>query len=90
MVIFAVLKRYWSEERDKWERQKGKGIMKSNFLTIYGQTHLHVLTPDLIHMAFWKTRVVTEKMMAPSKETSYKSHLPIMPSSPVKIITDLL
>jgi hypothetical protein len=97
VVIFAVLKRYWSEERDKWEREKGEGITKSNFLTIYGQAHLRALTPGLIRTAFRKTGVwpvnrdvVTEKMMAPSKETSCEGHLPITPSSPVKIVAELL
>ena len=57
MVVFAVLKRHWSEERDKWERTKGEGVMKSNFLSIYGWAHLHALTPDLIRTAFRKTGI---------------------------------
>lgn len=86
VVVFAVLKKCWSEERDKWEREKGEGITKSNFITIYGQAHLRALTPDLIRMAFRKTgvwpfnpTVISEQMMAPSKETSYQGHLPFEP-----------
>jgi hypothetical protein len=97
VVVFAVLKTCWSEERDKWEREKGEGITKSNFVTIYGQAHLRALTPDLIRMAFRKTSVwpfdptvISEQMMASSKETSYQGHLPIMPSSPIRAIADFL
>ena len=48
-------------------------------------------------MAFCKTGVfpfdptiVTKEMMAPSLETSIRGHLPIMPSTPIRAITDLL
>jgi len=97
VVVFAVLKRCWSEERDKWEREKGEGITKANFITIYGHAHLHALTPDLIRTAFHKTGVwpfnrdvITDSMMAPSKETSTKSHLPITPSTPVRVLVGAL
>lgn len=97
VVVFAVLKRHWSEERDKWERTKGEGVTKSNFLSIYGQAHLRALTPDLIRTAFRKTGispfnrgVITNEMMAPSKETSCEGQLPIAPSTPVRIVADLL
>jgi hypothetical protein len=45
VIVFAVLKQCWSEEQDNWEREKGKGITKANFITIYGHAHLHALTP---------------------------------------------
>ncbi|KIJ63710.1 hypothetical protein HYDPIDRAFT_68916, partial [Hydnomerulius pinastri MD-312] len=84
VVDFTVLKHCWSEERDKWEREKREGITKANFITIYGCAHLQALTPNLIQTAFRKTGVwpcnrdvVSDSMMAPSKETSEKSHLPI-------------
>lgn len=97
VVVFAVLKRSWSEERDKWEREKGEGVTKANFITIYGRAHLRALTPDLIRTAFRKTGVwpfdcdvVPSNMLAPSKETSTKSYLPIAPSTPVKILANAL
>ena len=97
VVIFATLKHCWSEERDKWEREHGEGITKQNFLTIYGHAHIRALTPDIIRTAFRKTgvwpfnrNVITAEMMAPSKETSCEGHLPITPSSPVRIIAGLL
>lgn len=96
-MVFAVLKKCWSEEQDKWEREKGEGITKSNFITIYGHAHLRALTPDLIRTAFRKTgvwpfnpTVISEQMMAPSKETSCQGHLPIMPSSPIRAVADFL
>ncbi|KIK75713.1 hypothetical protein PAXRUDRAFT_18757 [Paxillus rubicundulus Ve08.2h10] len=71
--------------------------MKQNFLTIYRRAHICALTPGIIHTAFCKTGVwpfnrdvITAEMMAPSKETLCEGHLPITPSSPVKIITNLL
>ncbi|KAF8963852.1 hypothetical protein BDZ97DRAFT_1818220 [Flammula alnicola] len=58
---------------------------------------LKVLQPELIQTAFRKTgivpfdrTVVTTDMMAPSRETSYKVYTPIVPSTPVRIVTDLL
>ncbi|KAG1818211.1 uncharacterized protein BJ212DRAFT_1269514, partial [Suillus subaureus] len=97
VIVFAVLKQCWSEEQDKWEREKGEGITKANFITIYGCTHLRALTPDLVRMAFCKTGVwpfdrdvVPSNMLAPSKETSTKSYLPITPSMPMRVLTDAI
>ena len=57
---------------------------KTTFLTIYGQAHVCALTSENIKSAFKKTgvwpfnpRVVTEEMLAPSKETSSEAHFPI-------------
>lgn len=90
------MKRILAEERDKWLR-KGKVVDKTNFLEIYGNTHLRALTPDVIKAAFRKTgvwpfnpSVITEDMMAPSKETSVEGHLPIIPPTPIRVIADLL
>jgi hypothetical protein len=95
VVVFVVLKRYWSEERDKWERERGERITKANFITIYGRTHLRAPMPGPIRTTFRKTGVwpfnrdvVSDSIMVLSKETSKKSHLPIMPSTPLRVITD--
>ncbi|KAG6328433.1 hypothetical protein ID866_10657 [Astraeus odoratus] len=88
---------FLDEEHDKWEREKGEGITKRNFVTIYGCAHLWALTPGLIHTAFCKTGVwpfnhdiIGNSTMAPSKETSSKSHLPITPLTPMRIIASAL
>ena len=31
IAVFSVLKRYWAEEREKWEREKGEKVNKGNF-----------------------------------------------------------
>jgi hypothetical protein len=97
VVVFGVLKNYWTVERDRWEREKGEKISKINFLVVYGNAHLRALTPTIIKAAFRKTGVwpfnplvVTEEMMAPSKETSCEGFLPIVPASPIKLVAKLL
>ena len=97
MVVFSVLKHFWTIERDRHERETGGKVDKTNFLGIYGRAHLRTMNPDTIHAAFRKTGiwpldpdVVTEAMMAPSKETSCEGYLPIKPASPVKAIAKLL
>lgn len=97
VVVFAVVKRCLAEERDIWERETGEKISKKNFLGIYGRAHLRSLSAENITAAFRKTgvwpfnpNVITEEMMAPSKETSCKAHLPIAPASPIRAIAELL
>lgn len=97
VVIFAILKRYLSDERDRWERETGEKISKQNFLGIYGRAHLRAMTPANIKSAFAKTgvwpfnrAVITKDMMAPAKETSCEGHLPIIPETPVRVIAKLL
>ena len=95
VVIFSVLKRCWTEERDKVERNTGALVSKKNFLAIYGAAHIRALTPDNIRAAFRKTGVVPfnpnilrAEQMAPSRETSLQANMPLPFSTPVKIITD--
>ncbi|KAG1783663.1 hypothetical protein EV702DRAFT_1040198 [Suillus placidus] len=71
-------------------------LMYTKDLTLW-HAHLGALTLDLIHMAFHKTgvwpfnpTVISEQMMAPSKETSCQGHLPIMPLSPLRAIVNFL
>ena len=89
IVIFSPLKKYIGEERDDWLRQYAAAMDKNTFLAIYGRAHVHALTAENIKSAFKKTgvwpfnpRVVTEEMLAPSKETSSEAHLPIPPNDP--------
>jgi hypothetical protein len=97
VAVFGILKLYWTQEKQKWERTHRTPIDKTSFLEIYGAAHIRALTPETIKMAFRKTgvfpfdpSVVTAEMLAPILESSYRGHLPLKPSTPVKIITDLL
>jgi hypothetical protein len=96
VAVFGVLKQCWSEERDKWESEKGEKVTKSNFLAIYGAAHVRALTPETIKSAFRKTgvwpfnpKVVTDEMLAPALETSNQGHLPITPASPIQAVLQL-
>jgi len=98
VVIFSPLKKYIGEERDNWLREYGAAMDKNTFLAIYGQAHVHTLTSENIKSAFKKTgvwpfnpSVVTEEMLAPSKETSSEAHLPIPPDDPaVNVLATML
>lgn len=97
VVVFAVLKRYLSDERDKEFREHGRVINKTNFLAIYSRAHVRALTKENILSAFRKTgvhpfnpNIVTEDMLAPAKTTSIEGHLPLPPPTPIKAIARLL
>jgi hypothetical protein len=96
-VVFGPLKNNWTKERDQWEWETGQKIDKTDFLTVYGQAHLWTLTLEIICAMFQKTGVwpfnpdvITDTMMAPSKETLCKGFLPVKPSSPIKLVAKLL
>lgn len=98
VVIFSVLKRFLAEARDILLRNTGASLDKTNFLEIYATAHSRALTKENILQAFAKTGiwpfcrdVVTDVMIAPSKETSCESHLPVppAPTGAIKILTDM-
>lgn len=96
VVIFSVLKQAWSDERDKFEA-RGLAVTKLNFMTVYVKAHVCTFTESNIRVAFAKTGivpynpdVVTEKMMAPSLETSTTSLLPLGLASPICELVDLI
>jgi hypothetical protein len=96
VVIFGPLKVFWTQEKDKWTREKRTKIDKTNFLWIYVAAHVRALTPSNIKAAFKKMgvvpfnrSVVTPAMMAPSLETSCHGSLPIAPSTPIRAVTNL-
>jgi hypothetical protein len=96
VVIFSVLKRAWSDERDKFEAQ-GSAVTKLNFMAVYAKAHIRTFTEDNIRAAFAKTgivpynpNVITTEMMAPSLETSTVSMLPLGLASPVREVVDLI
>jgi len=89
VVIFAVLKHFLMEERDKWFHTWAQAMDKNNFLAIYSAAHVCALTPENVKSAFKKTgvwpynpSVITEEMLAPSKATSVQAHLPVPMSDP--------
>ncbi|RDB28659.1 Pogo transposable element with KRAB domain [Hypsizygus marmoreus] len=97
VVIFATLKHHLNLERRIWQEKNGTPIDKTNFVGVYGRAHLRAFTAETIMAAFRKTgvwpfnpNVVTEEMMAPSKETSVEGHLPLVPPTPVRTIARLL
>ena len=97
VCIFAPLKAEFGRLRDKLFYEDGEVITKDNFLKVYGKAHMKVLTPELIKKAFAKVgivpvnrNVITPEMMAPSKDTSHKVYTPIIPTTPVRVVSDLL
>ncbi|KAJ6611302.1 hypothetical protein B0H10DRAFT_2056968 [Mycena sp. CBHHK59/15] len=85
------------QEKEKWEREKQESVSKENFLVIYGTAHIRALTKSTVKSAFSKTgvwpfsrHVVTVEMMAPSLETATRGHLPVPPTTPIRVITDML
>lgn len=97
VIIFAVLKRKWTEFHDAFEKETGTVVSKSNFLSVYAKAHTAALTRDNICAAFAKTgvvpydpSVVTTEMMAPSTATSTETVLPIPPTSPECVIINQL
>lgn len=96
VVIFSVLKRAWSDERDRFEAQ-GPAVTKLNFMAVYAKAHTRTFTESNIRAAFAKTGIVpynpgviTTEMMAPSLTTSTTSLLPLGLASPIREIVDLI
>jgi hypothetical protein len=44
VVVFAVLKQRWYEERDRWEREGGGKVDKNNFATVYARAHKRAIS----------------------------------------------
>ncbi len=96
-MIFSVLKRRWTDERDTHKRDKGSAVTKSNFLAVYARAHVRALTPENILAAFRKTGVVpldpdmvTTQMMAPSLETARSGALPLPISAEVEAVSSYM
>jgi hypothetical protein len=97
VVVFSPLKSEYGKQRDALLRETGEAVSKENFLKVYGEAHLAALKPDLIRTAFRKTgivpfdrSVITTEMMAPSRDSSFKVFTPVIPPTPVRIVTDLI
>ncbi|KAG2743346.1 hypothetical protein P692DRAFT_20684138, partial [Suillus brevipes Sb2] len=89
--------RVFLEYKARWQRESGEELSKQIFLAIYGYAHNRALTTELIKAAFEKTGVhpfnsdvVTEDVMAPSQETSCRGHLPLIQTTPVCLMSELI
>jgi hypothetical protein len=96
VIIFAPMKKRWSEAHDDWER-RGHTVDITNFLAVYAEVHVKTLTPENIKATFHKTgiipfnpNVVTTDMMAPSQATSTHATVPIQQSSPIKMMSEMV
>ena len=98
VVVFAMLKHYLGVEQDALLHTTGNAIDKGNFIQVMSKAYVTTLTPELIKTAFRKTgiwpfnpNVITADILAPTKETSVQSHLPVPTfSQPVQIPTTML
>ena len=95
VVIFAPLKKYWQEERDREEREHSRKVSKTNFLLVYSRAHMRALTPTNIKSAFKKTgvypydpSVITIDMLAPARETSTEHHEIVPLKTPVRVVVN--
>lgn len=57
VVCFGPLKKYYSEERAKFEKETGREVTKGDFIQLYAKAHVRALTPENIKAAFRKTGV---------------------------------
>ena len=96
VVAFAILKRRWHAEHDRWESEHWpQKLSKSAFTQLFGAVFLETMTEGLVKQCFEKTgvipfnaEIVTPRQMAPSKEHSTTIDVNVLPS-PVKQIVEL-
>ncbi|KAI5116343.1 hypothetical protein M0805_005818, partial [Coniferiporia weirii] len=98
---FRILKWFYSEEREKFERQGNGTVKKEDFLHVYAAAHMRAFTPETIKAAFSKTGVypfnpnaIKADLLKPSIESScIGSGLPLahsQMSTPVRVVLQLL
>ena len=80
-----------------WEDNWSEGLSKSNFLKICGAAHIRAFTETNVQATFHKTglisfnpAVVTKKIMVPSIEMSCKDVLPLVPSTLICFINNVI
>lgn len=52
VIIFSVLKHCWSDAQDSYEWEHGQKVNKTNFLSVYAQVHVKVLSKENILAVF--------------------------------------
>ena len=67
VVMFPVLKHYWSDEWDKFERKTKTKVSKENFLYVYAAAHIHMFTPENIK-AFFQKQVLFHSIQMSSQQ----------------------
>ena len=97
LSLFSPLKAAFAKARDRWERTHHEAVGKSNFLAVLGEAVVEAFTPANIRAAMadagtWPINpaVVTPAMLAPSRESSWQTHLPLVPPTPVRHMAQLL
>ena len=98
VVIFSLLKKYFSEEMIKFESSTGTPVYKDNFLQVYSPAHICAFTKANIQAAFAATGihpfnpdVIPASAFKPAVESSCTgSGLPFPQPSPIKVTSQLL
>ncbi len=97
VAIFGPLKTYFSEECATYEREQGLKVKKESFLQVYGRAHVRAFKPEVILSAFQKTGVhpfnpnaINPNQLAPSRHTSYATHMPLPQPTPIRAVSRLL
>jgi len=95
--LFGPLKAAFVQERDRYEREQHESVLKKNFLKVLGAAVHRVLTEPNIKKAMaragtWPINeaVVTEAVLAPSLETSWRAAMPLPQPTPVRRLAKLL
>ena len=90
VVCFGAFKTFWTQETIRFETETGQKVQKENFLTPLASAYIWGFTESTVKKVFKKTgtypfsrNAITTEMMAPSKETSTQSHLPVKEATPI-------
>jgi hypothetical protein len=75
-----------------WQEDQQSQFPHCLWMSSPSSTHTTDNPGSLSKMGVWPFNpgVVTKMMMAPSKETSCEGHLPIVPATPMQVVTKLL
>ena len=90
VALFSPLKVAFVEERDHFERENHEPASYTNFLRIYGAAHVRALTVEkVVHAMEWAGTwpiskfIVTARVLATSRDSSWTAHLPLIVPTPV-------
>jgi len=95
--LFGPLKAAFAKACDLFEWTQHEAVSKTNFLGIVGTAVLEAFTPEKICASMadagtWPINpsVMTPGMLAPSCKSSWQTHMPLPPPTPVRRIAQLL
>lgn len=97
VVIFGVLKQFFSKEMLEFEAKTGQAVCKNNFLSVYAPAHIATFTETNIQAAFAKTGIcpfdrntISVSAMKPSVEYSCTGDgLPLPQKSPIRVVAQM-